>query len=81
MSVYDYKVNTLRGQEVEMSDYRNKVLLIVNTASKCGLTRNLKAYRNSITNSKTDSLKYWASQVTNSLRKKDLPTILQSSAR
>ena len=38
MSVYDYKVNTLRGQEVEMSDYRNKVLLIVNTASKCGLT-------------------------------------------
>ncbi|MEK4361641.1 glutathione peroxidase [Paenibacillus sp. FSL M8-0212] len=42
MTIYDYKVNTLRGQEVEMSDYRDKVLLIVNTASSCGLTPQFK---------------------------------------
>lgn len=42
MSVYDYKVNTLRGQEIEMSQYRGKVLLIVNTASQCGLTPQFK---------------------------------------
>src|SRR3974377_2341793 len=37
-SVYDYKANSLDGREVPLSDYRGKVLLIVNTASKCGFT-------------------------------------------
>ena len=38
MSVYDYSAKTLDGQEVSLADYRGKVLLIVNTASKCGFT-------------------------------------------
>jgi glutathione peroxidase len=38
MSVYDYSAKTLDGQEVNLADYRGKVLLIVNTASKCGFT-------------------------------------------
>jgi glutathione peroxidase len=38
MSVYDYKAKTIRGTEVSLADYKGKVLLIVNTASKCGLT-------------------------------------------
>jgi len=38
MSVYDYKANTIRGEEKSLEDYRGKVLLIVNTASQCGLT-------------------------------------------
>ncbi|MFD1775772.1 glutathione peroxidase [Paenibacillus rhizophilus] len=38
MSVYDYQANTLRGQEESLSKYEGKVLLIVNTASKCGFT-------------------------------------------
>ncbi|MEF9951061.1 MAG: glutathione peroxidase [Clostridium sp.] len=38
MKLYDFKVNKLNGQEVSMEDYKGKVLLIVNTASKCGLT-------------------------------------------
>ena len=37
-SIYDFKAKNLRGQEVSLSDYRGKVLLIVNTASKCGFT-------------------------------------------
>ncbi len=38
MSVYDYAAKTLDGQDVSLADYRGQVLLIVNTASKCGFT-------------------------------------------
>lgn len=37
-TVYDFTVRSISGQEVPLSDYRGKVLLIVNTASKCGFT-------------------------------------------
>jgi len=38
MSVYDYSAKALDGQDVSLADYRGQVLLIVNTASKCGFT-------------------------------------------
>lgn len=37
-SIYDFEVNTISGKQVALSDYKGKVLLIVNTASKCGFT-------------------------------------------
>jgi glutathione peroxidase len=37
-SIYDYEANALDGKEVPLSDYRGKVVLIVNTASQCGFT-------------------------------------------
>ena len=37
-SVYDFKVKDINGQEVSMSDYSGKVLLICNVASTCGFT-------------------------------------------
>ncbi|OWK33323.1 glutathione peroxidase [Sphingomonas dokdonensis] len=37
-SVTDFKVKTADGGETALADYRGKVLLIVNTASKCGFT-------------------------------------------
>ena len=37
-NVYDYTARSLDGSEVALSDYRGKVLLIVNTASECGFT-------------------------------------------
>ena len=38
MSIYDFTVTKIDGSETSMSEYRGKVLLIVNTASKCGFT-------------------------------------------
>lgn len=37
-SVYDFKMNSLEGQEIDFSQYKGKNLLIVNVASKCGFT-------------------------------------------
>ena len=36
--IYDFKVKDMDGKEVSLSQYKGKVLLIVNTATKCGFT-------------------------------------------
>ncbi|QFU21853.1 glutathione peroxidase [Shewanella eurypsychrophilus] len=41
-SIYDFSVNNIQGQPVSLSDYKNKVVLIVNTASACGFTPQYK---------------------------------------
>lgn len=46
MSIYDFTVKTSQGKEKAMSDYKGKVLLIVNTASKCGFTPQFKDLQN-----------------------------------
>lgn len=38
MSVYDFKAKNIRGAETGLNLFEGKVLLIVNTASKCGFT-------------------------------------------
>lgn len=38
MSIYDFKVNDYKGNEVSLEQFKGKVLLIVNTATKCGFT-------------------------------------------
>ncbi|MFO8140636.1 MAG: glutathione peroxidase [Marinobacter sp.] len=37
-SIYQFSARAIKGDEISMADYRGKVLLIVNTASKCGFT-------------------------------------------
>lgn len=41
-SIYDFKLKGLNGKEVDFSQFRGKKLLLVNTASKCGLTPQYK---------------------------------------
>ena len=38
MSIYDYQVKNIKGEMVSMDQFRDKVLLIVNTATGCGFT-------------------------------------------
>lgn len=37
-TIYDFTAKTINGQDVSLSDWRGKTLLIVNVASQCGLT-------------------------------------------
>jgi len=37
-SIYDFHAKTLQGKDASLADYRGQVMLIVNTASKCGFT-------------------------------------------
>jgi len=41
-SIYQFDVQKLNGEEINLSAYKDKVLLIVNTASQCGFTPQLK---------------------------------------
>jgi glutathione peroxidase len=42
MKFYDFTASNIYGEEVSMGDYKGKVVLVVNTASKCGLTPQFK---------------------------------------
>ncbi len=46
MSIYDFKVKAQDGSEVSLSDYKGKVLLIVNTATGCGFTPQYEELQN-----------------------------------
>lgn len=42
VSVYDFTMKSIEGKDVPLADYKGKVLVIVNVASKCGLTPQYK---------------------------------------
>ena len=35
---YDFNIKSISGEKINLSDYKNKVVLLVNTASQCGFT-------------------------------------------
>ena len=36
--IYDFSINSLKGDKIDFADFKGKAILIVNTASKCGFT-------------------------------------------
>ncbi|MBQ9561893.1 MAG: glutathione peroxidase [Lachnospiraceae bacterium] len=42
MSIYDYSVKNIAGEEISLKNYEGKVMLIVNTATGCGFTPHYK---------------------------------------
>ena len=41
-SIYDFKMTSLEGEEIDFAQFKNKKILIVNVASKCGYTPQYK---------------------------------------
>ena len=37
-TIYDFKAQSLNGKEINFDEFKGKTMIIVNTASKCGLT-------------------------------------------
>jgi glutathione peroxidase len=55
-SLYDLKVNTLDGKPADLADYKGKVVLVVNVASKCGFTPEYAALEKLYTDNKDKGL-------------------------
>lgn len=46
MSIYDYKAKDIKGNDVSLTDFKGKNILIVNTASACGFTPQYEGLEN-----------------------------------
>ncbi len=55
-TIYDYKETEMSGKTIDLSAFKNKVLVIVNTASKCGLAPQLEGLEKLYKKYKDDGL-------------------------
>lgn len=66
MGIYDFQMKDAEGNAVDLSGYRGKVLLIVNTATRCGLTRNTRLCRSCMHNIPQKAWRFWIFRATSS---------------
>ena len=43
---FDFKIESITGEIIDLNEYRNKVVLLVNTASFCGFTNQYEGLQN-----------------------------------
>ena len=43
---FDFKINSINGEELDLSIFENKTILLVNVASKCGFTKQYDGLQN-----------------------------------
>ena len=53
---YDFKINSINDEEIDLSIYKNKTILLVNVASKCGFTKQYTDLQNLYDNYKDKGL-------------------------
>ena len=53
---HDFKFNSIDGQTINLSDYKEKVIVVVNVASRCGFTKQYDGLQNLWTNYKDKDL-------------------------
>ena len=53
---YDFSFNGIDGEEIKLSEYRNKVIIVVNVASRCGYTPQYQSLQNLWQNYKNKDL-------------------------
>ncbi len=67
-AIYDFQETEMNGTAIDFSQYQGKVLLIVNTASKCGLAPQLKGLKPSTKSTTSRDLRFWVYPLTNFIR-------------
>lgn len=55
-SIYDFEANKLNGEKIKLDAFKGKTIVVVNTASKCGLTPQYEGLENLYEKYKDDGL-------------------------
>ena len=79
-TVYDFSCATPGGNKKSLADYRGKVLLVVNVASKCGLTPQYEALEQIYRNYKDQGFEVLGSPPTTSSGRSPAPTTRSPSS-
>ena len=53
---FDHKIKSISGTEIDLKDFNNKVILLVNTASHCGFTKQYSDLQNLWSENKSEGL-------------------------